>query len=109
MQAQQSAALHAKQAAAARAELEDVRLRAADAIRGSSPTGEQLAELERLRLLLRRTPNGSPSGDGGNGGDAGAHLNHVDETSELRARAAALKAELEGERQARAAAGGLLQ
>lgn len=49
VQAQQLASVHAQQAAQAREELEEVRRAAADSIRSSSVTTEQLRELEHLR------------------------------------------------------------
>ena len=51
-QAQQAAAIHAKQAQQARAELEEVRRRAADSIRASSASTAQLRELGELRARL---------------------------------------------------------
>ncbi|CAL8463552.1 g3086 [Coccomyxa elongata] len=48
-QAQQLASVHAQQAAAAREELEEVKRRAADSIRASGLSTEQLRELEHLR------------------------------------------------------------
>ena len=52
VQAQQAAAIHAKQAQQARAELEEVRRRAADSIRASSASTAQLRELGELRARL---------------------------------------------------------
>lgn len=49
MQAQQSAALHAKQAKQAREEAEAVRCQAADSVRKNSITWEQTRELDMLR------------------------------------------------------------
>lgn len=49
VQAQQLASVHAQQAAAAREELEEVKRRAADSIRASGLSTQQLRELEYLR------------------------------------------------------------
>ena len=51
-QAEQAAAIHARQAQQARAELEEVRRRAADSIRASSASTAQLRELGELRARL---------------------------------------------------------
>ena len=58
-QAQQAAAIHAEQAKQARNELEEVRRKAADSIRASSVSTEQLRELEELRARILDAESGT--------------------------------------------------
>ena len=123
MQATQSAAIHAKHAQQAREELEVVRRRAADSIRASTVSTEQLRELEDLRAQAQARGQPSPDHSGQSlqaklrsaeaeivrlqmtaQGHA-LELNHVDEVREIKSRMADLSAELEGLRVAKAEAG----
>ena len=90
LQAQHSADIHAKQAQQARAELEEVRRAAADSVRASSVSTEQLQELQQLRSRSL----------------AADLLTNGDEVSALQGRLAELSAELESPRLGKAEAGG---
>ena len=90
LQAQHSANIHAKQAQQARAELEEVRRAAADSVRASTVSTDQLRELQQLRS--RSLAANSPT----NG----------DEVPSLQGRLAELSAELESLRLGKAEAGG---
>ena len=123
MQATQSAAIHAKHAQQARLELEEVRRRAAQSIRASSTSTEQLRELEDLRAQLqsRQQPASEHSGHDLQAKLRSAEaeivrlqltaqghaleLNHVDEVRDMKSRMSELSAELESLRVAKAEAG----
>lgn len=123
MQATQSAAIHAKHAQQAREELQEVRRRAAQSIRASSVSTEQLRELEDLRAQLhsRQQPASDHSGHDLQAKlrvaeaeivrlqlTAQGHaleLSHVDEVRDMKSRMSELSAELESLRVAKAEAG----
>lgn len=127
MQAQHSAAIHAKHAQQAREELQEVRRRAADNIRTSTVSTEQLRELEQLRGRLASTEGQTPEKSSADSGQdlqsrlraaeaevvhlrmtAQGHaleLNHVDESRDMKARLAQLSADLDGLRLGKAEAG----
>ena len=122
-QATQSAAIHAKHAQQARAELEEVRRRAADSIRASSVSTEQLRELGNLRAQAQSQEQ-QPRDCSGPDLQAklraaeaqivklqmtaqghAVELIHVDEVRELKNRMAELMADVESLRMAKAEAG----
>ena len=100
-QAQQSAALHARAAEEARAELEAVRLRTGASIRAAS---EQARELEALRLQLRAAPDVAPALRAGSQGPH-ADLSHVNDVAGLKARIDELRAQLAAEQRTSTEAG----